>query len=320
VVLFVAARSAQAQGVGDCYTFMNGPPEIIPVWMRGWGGDPIIATAQTFGGYCQGEVEVWIDGISNSQKSCDDGFLGDGACRDYQILWWEDRALAAQRANIEAWGRFRSYAYHWLIYPDNGVWINFGVSTDSLDLGNPPSNSCDTDGGTYCDATPIVLPVGSSNAVKFTSAADGVYFDIDGDGLLDRVGWTTADSDVAFLALDRNDNGIIDDGTELFGNHTVVGAPNGYAALATFASDADGDIDALDAVFSHLLLWVDRNHDGISQIGELMPASNVYAQIGLGYVGSPRRDGPGNQYRFKGWARDLNGRLRHTYDVFVDQQ
>ena len=100
-----------------------------------------------------------------------------------------------------------------------------------------------------------------------TSAEDGVLFDLNGDGIPERVAWTRPDSDDAFLALDRNNNGRIDDGSELFGNHTPVYGDradittlNGFEALKFAegptwgASYAEGRIDARDAIFSRLAL------------------------------------------------------------------
>ena len=68
-------------------------------------------------------------------------------------------------------------------------------------------------------ADPILVSP-QHDGLHLTSAEDGVLFDIDGDGVLDRVPWTEAGSDDAWLAMDRNGNGIIDDGSELFGNYT----------------------------------------------------------------------------------------------------
>jgi hypothetical protein len=118
------------------------------------------------------------------------------------------------------------------------------------------------------------------------------------------------DSDVAFLTLDRNGNGVIDNGSELFGNHTLPGSRNGFAALLSMAGqNGDGKVSQKDALFVKLLLWHDRNHNGISEALELRPASDLLEAIGLGYTvsrrlnGNPRRDDNGNQYRFEGWAR-----------------
>jgi hypothetical protein len=75
------------------------------------------------------------------------------------------------------------------------------------------------------------------------------------------------------LALDRNGDGVINDGSELFGSATKLAdgatAGNGYVALAAMDSNHDGKISALDGGFGDLRVWVDANADGVSQAGEL---------------------------------------------------
>lgn len=117
---------------------------------------------------------------------------------------------------------------------------------------------------------------------SLTDLAHGVLFNIGGHGR-QHVSWIAASSTNAWLALDRNNNGTIDDGSELFGNITPQPFPsageskNGFLALAMFddpknGGNGNGVIDPGDAVFSRLLLWQDLNHDGISQPEEL----NIY--------------------------------------------
>jgi hypothetical protein len=157
-----------------------------------------------------------------------------------------------------------------------------------------------------------------------------VLFDIFGDGHPIKMAWTAASSGDAFLALDRNHNGIIDSGKELFGNMTQQPKSpdrNGYAALAEFdkpenGGNGDGIIDQRDAVFSHLLLWIDENHDGVSQPNELhtLPELGVFS-IGLRYREEPLVDQYGNQFRYRAALNPdaLDGKSkdgRWTYDVF----
>jgi hypothetical protein len=157
----------------------------------------------------------------------------------------------------------------------------------------------------HVSASAIVIALGQRDAYRLTSKQDGVMFDLDGDGGREPVAWTDPKADVAFLALDRNGNGQIDNGTELFGDHTLPRAPNGFAALARLADFADGKINRDHLKFARLLLWYDTNHNGVSEAGELVPASDRLEAIGLGYFTSHLPDWNQGKYRFQGWARTV---------------
>jgi hypothetical protein len=156
-------------------------------------------------------------------------------------------------------------------------------------------------------ASPIVIDT-IGEGFRLTSARDGVVFDIAGTGYPVQIAWTDATSRNAFLALDRDHNGKIDSGKDLFGNFTRQPKshdPNGFLALAEFdkpenGGNGDGIIDKRDAVFAHLLLWIDENHDGISQPNELhtLPELGVFS-LGLKYKESRRTDEFGNEFRYK---------------------
>ena len=103
-------------------------------------------------------------------------------------------------------------------------------------------------------------------------------------------------------------DGKITSGKELFGNFTVPGATNGFAALRQLAGNPRfGYVDADHGgeLFARLLLWHDRNQNGESEPNELTSAAETLDAIGLGYTDFKRRDGAGNYYRYAGWARTV---------------
>lgn len=176
-------------------------------------------------------------------------------------------------------------------------------------------------------ASPIVVDM-MGNGCRLTDAPAGVDFDINGDGRREHLSWTAASSDEAFLALDRNGNGQIDDGAELFGNFTAQPAtsdPNGFIALAEFdkasnGGNEDGMISANDAVFSSLLLWEDSNHDGVSEPAEIHPlAGQSITAIELKYRTSNKSDIYGNVFRYRAKVHDVNGPKagRWVWDVVL---
>jgi hypothetical protein len=179
---------------------------------------------------------------------------------------------------------------------------------------------------------PLIVDT-SGRGYKLTSADRGVWFDINADGSPEAISWTDPSRDVAFLAFDRNGNGVIDHGEELFGNMTPLPAgsqepraEHGFDALASLEHEShgvsvrDGVIDARDAGYHKLLFWKDTSHDGLSQPSEIQAASAAgLIAIETRFRESKRRDEYGNEYRLRGiswWQRNNRLHARFFYDVW----
>lgn len=157
--------------------------------------------------------------------------------------------------------------------------------------GNLSWNECQ-DAGTAA-STPLVL---SFDGAPVAFAAGTASFDLAGTMSV-VTDWPTAST--PWLALDRDGNGAIDDGSELFGSATVLAggrrAPNGFAALAELDSDRDGRITAEDAAWTSLRIWSDADGDRLSGAGELTGlAARRLVSIDLAYTSERSCDARGN--------------------------
>jgi hypothetical protein len=209
--------------------------------------------------------------------------------------------------------------------------------TTCLFDGECSSPPCSTSNTWYCEIafgtcqiqTPIVIDV-DGDGFDLTDGAGGVPFTVRGT-YSTFTAWTAGNSDDAWLVLDRNGNGKIDNMEELFGNVTPQPIPpsgtlkNGFLALAVYdkpenGGNGDSRIDRRDSIFSSLRLWQDTNHNGISEPSEIhtLPELGV-AILDLDYKESRRMDEHGNRFKYRAKVKDVRGAQvgRWAWDVIL---
>jgi hypothetical protein len=207
--------------------------------------------------------------------------------------------------------------------------------------GPPPDEYCTYEWNyeteQYQCLSPILIATGKDQSYKLTSAEDGVWFDMNGDGTPTRMGWTSADSEVAFLVWDRDGDGVIPPaltGKDLIGNFTSPGAAHGFVALFNLHMAQTGvwqdRLTADNALFHRLYLWTDRNHNAVVDAGEIRPFGEQFSAILFFASPHNRKDGYGNRFAWEGTVlvrtapganppesrRDSGERQRRVYDVF----
>ncbi len=190
-------------------------------------------------------------------------------------------------------------------------------------------NQCVCFGCDWCGGSPILVDV--PGGFDLTDVNNGVQFDLNGNGTPDRLSWTRASSTAAWLVLDGNRNGTIDNGKELFGDNSYQPDPppgvekNGFRALAEYdkaenGGNTDGVLDNRDAYFAKMRLWRDANHNGISEASELRTlAESGLESISLDYKQSRHRDRYGNEFRYRAKVFGANHQDlgRWAYDVWL---
>ncbi|MBF0441897.1 MAG: hypothetical protein HQK54_08345, partial [Oligoflexales bacterium] len=161
-----------------------------------------------------------------------------------------------------------SYQIPFSDFIDTNDWYASGVTftiTGRDSSGQPVGNVCQHD---VRLASPLVLDFSKASSLETIQPNDShVRFDLRGDGKKLHTGWILPTA--GFLAIDLNNNGLIDNGKELFGEFTLLSnghlASNGFSALADYDGRRKGFVDKSDPVFSRLVVWTDINGNGISE-------------------------------------------------------
>jgi len=216
----------------------------------------------------------------------------------------------------------------------SGAWV---CSDGSPGCFTPPPNwtwqecttgsHCTNTGDWACNPTSPIIIDTRGEGFHLTDVTHGVKFSfLPGEPAV-QTSWTDPAFSNGFLVLDRNGDGVINDGTELFGNLTLQppsATPNGYLALAVFDDPANGGngngfIDPGDAIYDKLRVWIDVNHNGISEPGELHTLRELgIVRIDLKYRLSQYVDQFGNRFRYAARIWDEAGKAHDIcYDVFL---
>ena len=140
-----------------------------------------------------------------------------------------------------------------------------------------PDTSSAGVGGGASNTGPIVLDLNRNGITSLSLIASQALFDYDGDGIKENTAW--AENTDALLVNDVNNDGIINNASELFGNYTKNSdgsiAKSGYQALSYYDTNSDGIVNTTDSRFSELKLWIDANGDGVTDTGELKTLSEM---------------------------------------------
>lgn len=284
------------------------------------------------------------------KKGCDDSAEQEGFC----YCWKSKKGPACRTARIVAravseacaavpqgyaaqWNKRlwsdRAAATSWLMKGSYGGkgWLGEGSGGGQV----PPTgdggaavprsefNTILGPGGIIAKGSPLVLDL-KGDGIRLTSPQDGVRFDLLDAGP-QQIAWI-AGADDALLALDRDGNGRVDGGGELFGEASTLGgrlAGDGFQALAMLdrpelGGNGNGLVESDDLMFQQLRLWLDANRDGVSQPGELRALEDEGITALLADARpSGETDAHGNDFALWGTFLRADGRGGDVVDVYL---
>ncbi|MFY7759622.1 hypothetical protein [Aquidulcibacter sp.] len=140
-------------------------------------------------------------------------------------------------------------------------------------------------------AAPLVIDLGGDGIELIEADKSSVWFDLNEDGMVDRLGW--AGTGEGILALDRDLDGLVQPLSEISFTGDLPGAVTDLEGLKAFDSNQDDWLSAEDVQFANFMIWVDKDQNGASSYEELMSLDQAgIAKIGLIYVDQPMRTLP----------------------------
>ncbi|WP_340614114.1 hypothetical protein [Xenorhabdus thailandensis] len=159
----------------------------------------------------------------------------------------------------------------------------------------------------------------SGDGIATIAENGNLFFDHDNNGIIESSGWIESNS--AFLVWDKNKDGKINNGNELFGNNSILKngtkADNGFAALADLDDNNDGIFDQNDSLWNSLELWIDANRDAITDSGELHKLSESgISSINLAHKENGFKDINGNIHGLESTVNWDNGNVTKIVDVY----
>jgi Ca2+-binding RTX toxin-like protein len=214
----------------------------------------------------------------------------------------------------------------------NSAHINYSITIENFHSGDLGITLDPSNFHPKTHRSPLVLDLNGDGVSLVDLKASNVYFDMDNDGLKERTGWVAATDGI--LALDRNQNGLIDDASELFGSSGTLSdvgfdgifdtrGDSGFHKLLITQTVFDGVLDSKDAVFNELRVWRDLNQDGVSDKGELFSLNDLgIVSIRVDSTAVPYTFGVGNKITEIATFTFQDGHTAQIADVWfqIDQQ
>lgn len=277
--------------------------------------------------FISGEIRWVKAAIGNYTLSSADAQPG----HENTSCYCSDNGQWTRTMALQTTGSTTSIKWQWKYYGRDSTCIGLVLRKTLTKYGCPLTTACNCIGGYVCTpeggcepTSPILIDLNGDGVVRLTSRADGVLFDLLADGEKEQLPWL-ADAVDGWLVLNDTEDGIIVDGSQLFGDRSAQGPEkpvgekeNGYRALRGFDQNKDDAITEVDGIWRLLGIWRDYNHNGTSEVGEVTPlVSNGIASISLNYKESRKRDKFGNEFRYRADVLFVNGKKTSSWDVFL---